>query len=158
MKTRGRYLTILCLAILFAAVQSGCRKKTQEPTDNPEQPVPPVQNVDAQPALDVEQQFQNDLNSTDEETTAAAGKMSANDLRKMAEKYRDVIAANEQKLEALTKEFIAIPAAEKISLDAQSLQATMDKLHSDLPKSKARFAIYCNALKEKNGNLAGLDI
>ncbi|MBE0537445.1 MAG: hypothetical protein IH624_17415 [Phycisphaerae bacterium] len=167
---------MLCLTVVCAVALSGCRKKPKENTEaskpkssvslselgrdamdkaaeGSDKAVEAVAKV-----LDIAQQFQADQSSSLPEISARAKEMAAENLRKMAEKYRDVIAANQQKLKELTEKFIAIPVLEKNSPEADTLKATIDQIYQGLDPLKQRFEVYYNALKEKAGNLKGLEL
>jgi outer membrane murein-binding lipoprotein Lpp len=99
-----------------------------------------------------------DENKPISEVKTEAEKMSAKDLRAMAETYRDAIVSKKGEVENLAKKIANIPLAEKLGAEAQALNADMDSLNKSLSALRARFQIYYDKLKEKNGDLSGLEI
>jgi uncharacterized protein involved in exopolysaccharide biosynthesis len=99
-----------------------------------------------------------DENKPISEVKTEAEKMSAKDLRAMAETYRDTIVAKKGEVENLAKKIANIPLAEKLGAEAEALNADMDSLNKSLSALRARFQIYYDKLKEKNGDLSGLEI
>ncbi|KKN08092.1 hypothetical protein LCGC14_1060300, partial [marine sediment metagenome] len=77
---------------------------------------------------------------------------------KMAEKYRDVIAEKQQQLKVMTQQFITMSDAERITAKGQKLRTGVNETIKGIDTLKERFGVYYNALKEKAGNLTGLDI
>jgi hypothetical protein len=148
---------ILCL-VVFAVLPGGCRKKSPRPDQDQSEPVTQSVEVPAVPVVDVARQFAIDQGSSVAEISAAAKEMTADNLRKMAEKYRDLVAANQQKLTTLTEQYVAVPLTEKNTPQAEALKAAIDEVYKGLPLIKDRYKAYYDALKEKAGNLAGLDI
>ena len=184
MKTRSLSL-VLCLSAAIAVALGGCRKKPEATTNDAPagEPSASISDLGQQAmkaasdttskaveaagemkdkavakVMDIAQQFQADQNSTIPEITARAKEMAVENLRKMAEKYRDALAANQQKLKDLTEKFIAVPDAEKDTAPVENLKATIDLIYQGLGPLKERFQVYYNALKEKTGDLTGLDI
>lgn len=173
---------IICLSLVVVLL-GGCRKKPDSnDTPQPEasvsgsdvgihvpdrasdaaqsvaQAATELRNQPIQKTFDVAGQFQVDQDSNIPEITAKAKQMAVENLRKMAEQYRDAITQQQQKLHALTEKFIAIDDAEKNTPEADKLKATIDEIYKHLPVLKERFHVYYDALKEKAGNLTGLNI
>ncbi len=76
----------------------------------------------------------------------------------MAEKYRDVIAKNQQQLKEMTQRYIDFSDDERNTGEGRILKDGIDEIIKGLDTLKERFGVYYNALKEKAGNLTGLDI
>ena len=106
----------------------------------------------------IAQQFNADEGKSIPDITAGAKEMAVENLRKMAEKYRDVIAKNQQQLKEMTQAYVDLPAAERITGEGQILKTGIDEIIKGIDTLKERFGVYYNALKEKAGNLTGLDI
>lgn len=99
-----------------------------------------------------------DENKPISEVKTEAEKMSVKDLRAMAETYRDAIVGKKGEVENLAKKVANIPLAEKFGAEAQALNADIESLNKSLSGLRARFQIYYDKLKEKNGDLSGLEI
>jgi transcription termination factor NusB len=106
----------------------------------------------------ITQQFQADQGKSITDVTAGAKEMAVENLRKMAEKYRDVVAEKQQQLKEMTQKYIGMPDAERITAEGRILKTGMDEIIKGIDTLKERFGAYYNALKEKAGNLTGLDI
>jgi uncharacterized coiled-coil DUF342 family protein len=92
------------------------------------------------------------------EVKAEAEKMSVADLRAMAETYRDKIMAKKGELDTLVKKLADIPLAEKLGEEAKAIQADMGDLSKAIQALTERFKVYYDKLKEKGGDLSGLEI
>jgi len=92
------------------------------------------------------------------EVKAEAEKMSVKDLRAMAVTYRDAVLAKKGEVEKVAKKLADIPVAQKLSDEAKRLKADMDNLNNSLSALKERFQIYYDKLKEKGGDVSGLEI
>jgi len=51
-----------------------------------------------------------------------------------------------------------MPAAERVTAQGRILKTGRDEIIKGIDPLKERFGVYYNALKEKAGNLTGLDI
>jgi hypothetical protein len=91
------------------------------------------------------------------EVKAEAEKMDAGQLRNMAAKYKDAIAAKGEEVKALTAKLKEIPVTEMLGEKAKSLKAQIEKLGKSVSSLKERFQVYYNSLKEKGGDTSGLD-
>ena len=103
-------------------------------------------------------QFQADQGKSVPDITVGAKEMAVENLRKMAEKYRDVIVEKQEQLREMTQKYIDLPDAERITGEGQKLKEGVDEIKKGIDTLKERFEVYYNALKEKAGNLTGLDI
>ncbi len=112
----------------------------------------------AEKVFSIAEQFQADQGKSTLDVTAGAKEMAVENLRKMAEKYRDVIAEKQQQLKEMTQKYIDLPEAERKTGEGQMLKAGVDEIIKGIDTLKERFGVYYNALKEKAGNLTGLDI
>ncbi len=99
-----------------------------------------------------------DENKPVSEVKAEAEKMSAKDLRAMAVTYRDAVLAKKGEVEKVAKKLADIPLAQKLGDEAKALQADMDNLNKSISALKERFQIYYDKLKEKGGDVSGLEI
>ena len=105
----------MCVIIASAVVLGGCRKKTNEEPPSPNQSTTPKVSIpepdgkiieDAKEAgetvvekiFSVVEQFNADQGKSIPDITAGAKEMAGENLREMAEKYRDVVAEKEQQL------------------------------------------------------------
>ena len=92
------------------------------------------------------------------EVKAEAEKMNATDLRAMATQYKKALDAKKGDLEKLAAELKEIPVAEMLGEKAKTLKADMEKLQKSMSALQERFKVYYDKLKEKGGDLSGLEI
>ena len=92
------------------------------------------------------------------EVKAEAEKMSAADLRAMASKYKEAIEAKGEDVEKLTAKLKEIPVAQMMGEQAKEIKAEIDTINKSVSALKERFQIYLDKLKEKGGDLSGLQI
>lgn len=178
--------TSLCAILAFAVVLGGCRKKTDEETEPVDQANSTKQSISelggkaiekgkeasakavetavdlkekaAEKVFSIAQQFQADQGKSITEIAAGAKEMAVENLRKMAEKYRDVIAEKQQHLMEMAQKYVDLPDAERMTAEGQVLKAGVNEITKGIDTLKKCFGIYYNALKEKAGNLTGLNI
>ncbi len=165
----------LCVIFAVGVVLAGCRKKSDEepePADKTNSSNVSISDLGgnvtekagdtaekaAEKVFSIAEQFQADQEKSTLDVTAGAKEMAVENLRKMAEKYRDVIAEKQQQLMEMTQKYIGMPDAERITAEGRILKTGMDEIIKGIDTLKERFGVYYNALKEKAGNLTGLDI
>ena len=84
--------------------------------------------------------------------------MDTDGLRAMAMAYKEAIAAKKGELEKLTAKLKDIPATELLSKEAKELKADMENLEKSVSALKERFEVYYQKLKDKSGDLSGLQV
>jgi len=89
---------------------------------------------------------------------AEAEKMSAADLRAMALVYKQNLTGKKAEVDKLMGQLKDIPIAEKLGAEAKKLQAELKSLNDSIAALRERFQIYYDKLKEKGGDLSGLEI
>ena len=99
-----------------------------------------------------------DENKPISEVKADAEKMDTDGLRAMAMAYKEAIAAKKGELEKLTAKLKDIPATELLSKEAKELKADMENLEKSVSALKERFEVYYQKLKDKSGDLSGLQV
>jgi len=99
-----------------------------------------------------------DENKPISEVKAEAGKMSLDELRSMAMKYKKAITAKQADVEKLAAELKNIPIAKMLGEEAKELKSEIDNLNKSIAALKERFEIYYNKIKEKGGDVSGLTI
>ena len=92
------------------------------------------------------------------EVQAEAEKMDLKQLRSMALKYKEAIMAKQEDIERIGAELKKIPVAEMLGEEAKGLKTDIENLSKSVSALKERFEIYYNKLKEKGGDLSGLEI
>ncbi len=92
------------------------------------------------------------------EVKAEADKMSVDELRSMAIKYKDAILAKQGEVEKFTGKLKDIPITEMLGTEAKELKAEIENLSSSITALKKRFQVYYDNLEEKKGDLSGLEI
>ena len=89
---------------------------------------------------------------------AEAEKMNAEQLRKIAMKYKEAVLAKSADVEKITAKLKEIPVTELLGNEAKGLKTEIDNLNKSISALKDRFQIYYNKLKEKGGDLTGLEL
>jgi hypothetical protein len=100
-----------------------------------------------------------DENKPMSEVKAEAERMSVEELRAMAMKYKEAISAKKAETErVIGKQISDIPVAKKLGGEATELSTEMDNLSKSLSALKERFQVYYDKLKEKGGDLSDLGV
>ena len=92
------------------------------------------------------------------EVKAEAEKMSVEKLRSMALTYKDAIMARKGEVEKVAGKLKDIPVAKMLGDEAKGLKTEIEALNKSVSALKERFQIYYGKLKEKGGNLSGLEL
>ena len=92
------------------------------------------------------------------EVKAEAETMSAERLRVMVTKYKDAIMAKKDEVGNLTSKLKDIPVTEMLGEEAKGLQTDIANLTQSVTALKKRLEVYYNKLKEKGGDISGLEI
>ena len=92
------------------------------------------------------------------EVKAEAEKMSVEKLRSMALMYKDAIMAKKDEVEKVAGKLKDIPVAKMLGDEAKELKTEIEALNKSASALKERFQIYYGKLKEKGGNLSGLEL
>jgi len=99
-----------------------------------------------------------DENKPVSEVKAEAEEMNVAKLRSMAMKYKDAIMAKKGEVEKLAGKLKDIPVTKMLSDEAKELKSDIEALNKSASALKERFQVYYEKLKEKGGNLAGLEL
>jgi signal transduction histidine kinase len=99
-----------------------------------------------------------DENKPISEVKAEAEKMDTDGLRAMAMVYQKSIAAKNSEVEKLSAKLKDIPATEMLGNEAKELKADIDNLNKSISALKERFEVYYQNLKDKGGDLSGLQV
>jgi len=97
----------------------------------------------------------NDENKSISEIKAEAEKMDMNQLRSMAMKYKEAIAAKESEIETL---FARLKATKMQDTEAKKTTTELNKISQSMSELNERFQVYYNKLKEKGGDTSDLEI
>ena len=92
------------------------------------------------------------------EVKAEAEKMSVEKLRSMALSYKDAIMANKGEVEKVAGKLKDIPVIKMIDDEAKELKTEIEALNTSMSALKERFQVYYGKLKEKGGDLSGLEL
>ena len=92
------------------------------------------------------------------EVKAEAEKMDVDQLKAMATAYKDAIAAKKGDIEKVMAQLKEIPITKMMGEEAKGLKTDIDSLNKSISALKEHFQIYYNKLKEKGGDLSGLEI
>jgi outer membrane murein-binding lipoprotein Lpp len=92
------------------------------------------------------------------EVKAEAEKMDTAKLRSMAMKYKEAVLAKKAEGAKLAEKLKEIPITELLGSEAKELKGEIENLNKSLAALRERFNVYYNKLKEKKGDLSGLEI
>lgn len=92
------------------------------------------------------------------EVKAEAEKMNTQELRATAVKYKDSIMAKSQELEKVMAKLKEIPATEQLGKEATEIKTEIEQLRNSISALKQRFEVYYEKLKEKGGDVSGLEL
>lgn len=93
-----------------------------------------------------------------DEVKAEAEKMDVKELKATAEKWHKAIMAKQDDVEKIMAKIKDIPVLEQAGDEAKALQADLSELNKSLGNLKTRFQVYYNKLKEKGGDISGLEL
>jgi hypothetical protein len=99
-----------------------------------------------------------DENKPISEVKAEAAKMNVEQLRQMATSYKTALASKQAEVDKLVTKLKEIPVTQILGEESKKLKGDIDNLTKSTSALQERFGIYYNALKEKGGNLAGLEV
>ena len=99
-----------------------------------------------------------DENKPISEVKAEAEKMDVGQLRNMAMTYKESIVAKKADMEKLAAKLKEIPIAKMVGDEAKQLKTDIENLTKSITALKERFEVYYQKLKEKSGDLSGLEI
>jgi len=92
------------------------------------------------------------------EVKTEAEKMDAGQLRSMAMTYKEAIVAKTDEVEKIAAKLKEIPVTELLGEKAKQLKTDIDSLTKSIDALKVRFDVYYAKLKEKSGDLSGLQL
>ena len=92
------------------------------------------------------------------EVRAEAETMDAGQLRNMAMTYKEAIVAKKGEVEKMTAKLKEIPVTELLGEKTKQLKTNIDDLTKSIDALKVRFDVYYAKLKEKSGDLSGLEL
>ena len=143
-----RYMALCCLLAAWMIAVAGCKgKKAEEPT-------PPAAPSSAPAAAEVKA----DENVPVAEVKTEADKMDVSQLRAAALTYKEAIVAKKTELEKVAAQLKEIPVTELLGEKAKQLKSQVDSLTKSVDALKARFDVFYAKLKEKSGDLSGLQL
>ena len=99
-----------------------------------------------------------DENKPLSEVRTEAEKMNVEKLRSMAMEYKEAVLGKKAELEKLADKLKAIPVTKMLGDEAKGLKAEIETLNKSVSALKERFQVYYNKLKEKGGDLSGLEL
>lgn len=92
------------------------------------------------------------------EVKAEAQEMDTGELREMAMKYKDAIVAKQKEVTELKDKLKEIPITEIAGEEAKKLNESVAELAKSVKALTERFDVYYKSLKDKKGDLSGLDL
>ncbi|MGA2092239.1 MAG: hypothetical protein ABSH16_02375 [Sedimentisphaerales bacterium] len=99
-----------------------------------------------------------DENKPMTQVQAEADKMNVEQLKAAAMEYKNAIAAKKAELKKVADKLKAIPATEQLGDKAKKLQEEVVNIGKSVNALTERFDVYYNKLKEKGGDVSGLEI
>jgi len=99
-----------------------------------------------------------DENKPISEVKAEAEKMDVGQLRNIAMTYKEAIVAKKTDVDKVAAKLKEIPIAKMVGEEAKQLKTDIDNLNKSVSALKERFEVYYQKLKEKGGNLSGLEL
>ena len=92
------------------------------------------------------------------EVKAEAEQMNIAELISIAMKYKKAILAKEPEIKKLSDQLKDLPISKKLGTEGKEMEAELDALDKSVSALKERFRVYYNKLKEKGGDLSGLQL
>jgi hypothetical protein len=92
------------------------------------------------------------------EVKAEAEKMDTAKLRSMAQQYKSSLTAKKAEVDKLMAKVKEIPVTEALGEEAKKLKADIENVQKSVTAIQERFAVYYEKLKEKGGDLSGLEL
>lgn len=92
------------------------------------------------------------------EVKTESDQMNANQLRDMAMAYQETIQSKMASINDLKDQLKKIPALELMGENAKQLKQDIDTVAQSIQALRDRFKIYYDRLKDKNGDLSGLNL
>jgi hypothetical protein len=140
-------MALCCLLAAWMIAAGGCKsKKVEGNKPAPEPPSPAAAEVKA------------DENVPVTEVKTEADKMDVSQLRAAAMTYKEAIVAKKGELDKLAAQLKEIPVTELLGEKAKQLKTNVDSLTKSIDALKQRFDVYYAKLKEKSGDLSGLQL
>lgn len=99
-----------------------------------------------------------DENKPISEVKTEAEKMNVEQLRSMAMQYKEAVTAKKAEITKATTKLKEIPITEQLGTEAKKIKADIDNLNKSISALTERFKVYYNKLKEKGGDLSGLEL
>ena len=99
-----------------------------------------------------------DENKPMADVQAEAAKIDVAQLKAKAVEYKDAIVAKKAEIEKVAAKLKAIPVTEQMGTEAKALQTDIANLNKTVSALTERFQVYYNKLKEKGGDVSGLEI
>jgi len=141
----------LCwLLVVWMIATGGCGDKKADESE----PSPEVQAPESAPASELEA----DESQPVSEVKTEAETMDTGQLRAMALAYKETIVAKKTELEKLAAQLKEIPVTDLLGEKAKQLKTNVDNLTKSIDALKERFDVYYAKLKEKSGDLSGLQL
>jgi len=98
-----------------------------------------------------------DENKPISEVKAEAEKMSTEELRTIALKYKESILAKSEKLDEITGNLMGALGKGDQSNKLNELKAELEEINKSTAALNERFEVYYQKLKEKGGDVSGLE-
>ncbi len=142
-----KYVVLCWLLAAGVIALGGCKgKKVEENKPAPQPPSAPAAEVKA------------DENVPVTEVKTEADKMDVSQLRAAALTYKEAIVAKKAELDKLAAQLKEIPVTDLLGEKAKQLKTDVDNLTKSVDALKERFDVYYAKLKEKSGDLSGLQL
>ena len=98
-----------------------------------------------------------DENKPISEVKAEAEKMSTEELRVIALKYKEAVTAKSEEMNEITSNLPAAMADGNLNDKLSELKPKIEGIRNSMTALKARYDVYYQKLKEKGGDVSGLE-
>ena len=92
------------------------------------------------------------------EVKAEAEKMDTAKLKSVAKEYKANITAKTAEISELVNKLKDVPVTEKLGDEAKGIMADIEAVNKSVSSLTERFQVYYDKLKEKGGDLSGLEL
>jgi len=99
-----------------------------------------------------------DENKPIADVKAEAEQMNTKELRATALAYKEAIMTKQKDVEKLAASLKEIPVTKMLGAKAKKLKADSESLNKSISALTERFQIYSKKLKEKGGDVSGLEL
>ncbi len=153
-----KYVVLCWLLAVGMIAAAGCKGKkpveNQPVAEPPSAPAAEAKPAESAPAAEVTVDEAKPVS----EVKTQAETMDTTQLRATALAYKEIIVAKKAELEKLAGQLKEIPVTDLLGEKAKLLKTDIDSLTKSIDALKERFDVFYAKLKEKSGDLSGLQL